>query len=266
MFGMVVIASAVPADDPKPAQEKPPVGARIRTVIDEYQTARRKASEALEAAQTPGARQRALAMTPSAQKAADRLGKLALEAADDPAAAVALSWIVSHTSGKKAVQSLEKVVARHARNPLLGEAFPDVVSIDSPRIDVFLEDVRDHNPDRKAQAYANFSLARRRARQAQGAESPDQFQSKLREAIALYDRVAADFADVPVPESDKSLGELAKLDRAALTSQKFERNMGEAVALGSPAPETIGPTTEGTPIRLADFRGRVILLDFWGDW
>jgi peroxiredoxin len=33
-----------------------------------------------------------------------------------------------------------------------------------------------------------------------------------------------------------------------------------------PAPEIIGVTADGEEIRLSDFRGRVVVLDFWGDW
>ena len=267
-----LVGSGPPRDDPKLEKEKPPLAERIRAVLDEYQAARKKASEALEAAGSARARQRALALAPNAQKTADRLGKLSLEAPDDPDVALALSWIVSHTSGRKTVQALEKLVAHHARNPRLGELFPDVLAVDSPRIDTFLEEIRDHNPDRKAQAYAVYSLARRTSRRAQASATAEQYQSRLRDAVALYDKLAAEFADVPLPESDtgsephKTLGELARLDLAALRAQKFQPIEGSEVAIGRPAPETLGPSTEGVPLRLADFKGRVVLLDFWGDW
>ena len=36
--------------------------------------------------------------------------------------------------------------------------------------------------------------------------------------------------------------------------------------IGMPAPEIVGVTADGEEIRLSDFRGRVVVLDFWGDW
>lgn len=36
------------------------------------------------------------------------------------------------------------------------------------------------------------------------------------------------------------------------------------VEVGSPAPEVTLTTLEGTPLALADLRGQVVLLDFWG--
>jgi hypothetical protein len=35
---------------------------------------------------------------------------------------------------------------------------------------------------------------------------------------------------------------------------------------GSLAPEISGEDVEGRPMRLSEFRGKVVLLDFWGDW
>jgi hypothetical protein len=33
-----------------------------------------------------------------------------------------------------------------------------------------------------------------------------------------------------------------------------------------PAPEIIGKDLDGKPMKLSDFRGKVVMLDFWGDW
>ena len=37
-------------------------------------------------------------------------------------------------------------------------------------------------------------------------------------------------------------------------------------ALGTPAPPTHGADADGKTFTLADFRGKVVLLDFWGNW
>ena len=36
--------------------------------------------------------------------------------------------------------------------------------------------------------------------------------------------------------------------------------------VGQPAPEIIGEDLDGVPFRLSDYRGKVVLLDFWGHW
>jgi hypothetical protein len=39
-----------------------------------------------------------------------------------------------------------------------------------------------------------------------------------------------------------------------------------AVMLNHPAPEIQGDDVDGQPMKLSDFRGKVVMLDFWGNW
>lgn len=36
--------------------------------------------------------------------------------------------------------------------------------------------------------------------------------------------------------------------------------------IGQPAPEISGVDLDGVPFRLSDYRGKVVVLDFWGHW
>ena len=36
--------------------------------------------------------------------------------------------------------------------------------------------------------------------------------------------------------------------------------------VGSEAPEIAGEDIDGVPFKLSDYRGQVVLLDFWGHW
>jgi hypothetical protein len=36
--------------------------------------------------------------------------------------------------------------------------------------------------------------------------------------------------------------------------------------IGDLAPEIIGKDADGTEFKLSDYRGKVVVLDFWGDW
>jgi len=40
----------------------------------------------------------------------------------------------------------------------------------------------------------------------------------------------------------------------------------DALAIGKLAPEIIGTGVDGKAMKLSDFRGKVVVLDFWGDW
>ena len=39
-----------------------------------------------------------------------------------------------------------------------------------------------------------------------------------------------------------------------------------SLAVGQPAPEIEGMGLDGKPMKLSDYRGKVVVLDFWGDW
>ena len=36
--------------------------------------------------------------------------------------------------------------------------------------------------------------------------------------------------------------------------------------LGKVAPDIVGEDIDGTPMKLSDYRGKVVVIDFWGDW
>lgn len=77
-------------------------------------------------------------------------------------------------------------------------------------------------------------------------------------AIELFRQVAANFADLPHPYDQKrgTLGDAAR--RAA-----FEI---EHLCVGKAAPEISGRDVDGKEFRLSDYRGKVVLLVFCGEW
>ncbi len=79
-----------------------------------------------------------------------------------------------------------------------------------------------------------------------------------REAEVYFERVVDEFGDVTVPKrrpptplSEVARGELFKL-----------RNLVE----GKVAPEIEGQDLDGRPLRLSDFKGKVVALVFWATW
>ena len=47
-------------------------------------------------------------------------------------------------------------------------------------------------------------------------------------------------------------------------AQRGGRQKGPEV--GKKAPEISGPDTDGVKFKLSDYKGKVVLLDFWGNW
>jgi peroxiredoxin len=76
------------------------------------------------------------------------------------------------------------------------------------------------------------------------------------ESIALFRRVREEYGDVPVTDSAShdTLGQKAEHFLYAL----------EHLVIGAPAPPIEGVDLDGTPLRLSDYRGKTVLLSFWG--
>lgn len=77
------------------------------------------------------------------------------------------------------------------------------------------------------------------------------------EAEACFDRTAKEFGDVrPMGQDDEPLRELA----AGMLFQMHH------LSIGRTAPEIEGEDIDGKPMKLSDFRGKVVLVSFWATW
>jgi hypothetical protein len=76
-------------------------------------------------------------------------------------------------------------------------------------------------------------------------------------------------AEKVVAEAEKYFNQAAELgkDNAAL-QKDIERELKilKHLRVGKEAPEIKGPDLDGKEFKLSDYRGKVVLLDFWGDW
>lgn len=52
----------------------------------------------------------------------------------------------------------------------------------------------------------------------------------------------------------------------AVSSFLREMNAVKPVSIGQPAPEFVSATVEGKPIKLSDYRGKYLIVDFWASW
>jgi hypothetical protein len=142
------------------------------------------------------------------------------------------------------------------------------------------------NPSKAAQAQAAFTLATMLDRRAGWAES---FSSKFtREQIASFEKAYGKEAVADLKrENPAALRKeyeqllervLADKDYAATVIDRGEAKvtLGELadrelfafrhLQPGKPAPDIAGEDIEGVKFKLSDYRGKVVLLDFWGHW
>jgi thiol-disulfide isomerase/thioredoxin len=78
------------------------------------------------------------------------------------------------------------------------------------------------------------------------------------EADLLLKRVIAEFGEILLPEGSRY--------RTLADHAGAELRGRHELAIGKPAPEIEGRDHEGKPFRLSDYRGKVVLLTFSGNW
>jgi thiol-disulfide isomerase/thioredoxin len=117
--------------------------------------------------------------------------------------------------------------------------------------------VLEKTTDRDLKGRGSYALAMRLKQDAERAVNADQpaaAEALNREAEQFLELVSKDYADVA--HNFRKLGDLAK-------GELFELRH---LAIGKQVPEIEAEDLDGKRLKLSDFRGKVVLLDFWGNW
>jgi hypothetical protein len=173
---------------------------------------------------------------------ADYSKKMIALAEKDPksaSAADALLWAVRHSYydqsvGPKAIALLKE---HHLESEKLGDACQMLAYNNAKENREFLVTVVEKSPHDKVKGGASLALGQMLA-----AENPTEAEKHLNAVIEKY--------------GSKSQKERAK-------GELFEMHN---LAIGKTAPEIEGEDVDGKKFKLSDYRGKVVVIDFWGDW
>ena len=248
LMALVIAPAANGQDDAR----KDSPQAQYQALVNEFRQAQQELSKAYRAAKTKD-EQVALRrrMTTIGVDYTPRFMKLATDHSSDPVAVDALSWIVTGASrfgGKEAGEALELLAKNHVDDKRLGLVSERLRLSGLREAPGFLETVLDKSPHREVQAQACYSLA------TQLKKSAARIPGNQERAEKLFERIVKEFADVP--SRGRALGTLAK-------AELFEaRNLG----IGKTAPEIVATDLDGVKFKLSDYRGKVVVIDFWGHW
>ena len=164
-----------------------------------------------------------------------------------------LVWIVGASRGEDQDRALDRLRTNHVQAENLGEACAalDAYTISESAIS-FLRAVVDQNPHEQAKGLACYSLAQVLWGKAE--REGEEGAPLMIEAEELLSKVISDFADV-----DHFPGTLAE----SADGDLFElRNL----TIGKEAPDISAEDLDGVAFKLSDYRGKVVVLDFWGNW
>lgn len=204
---------------------------------------------------------------------------LAQQHPKDPVAVDALLWVVTNVrSGADLSQALDTLSKNHIKSKKLETVCRRLVRKPSVAAEKLLRSLMEKSPHRNVRAQACFQFADYLKRQVAMIhtlkEDPDQakrfdqyygkgFSKHLvsldvaelsNEIERLYSRVVKSFANVPLGES--TMGKTAEKELFAIRH----------LSLGGKAPGIEGMDLDGKSFKLSDYRGKVIVLDFWGNW
>jgi len=228
----------------------------IKALIGEYEKASSEFLKAYKAA-TPEERKELLSKRPNALAYAAKLMAVAEKDAKAPAAGPALAWIaVNAGKSKDGTAALGLLVEHHAANPTIGATLERLGAVADPRVEKFLEQIVRENPSKETKGLATYALAKRYLMQADRGRTltPDQIEALNQKAEKLLLVIENEFATVKT--NDGTLGD----------SIKNELFILQHLTVGKVALDILGEDTDGKKFKLSDYRGKVVLLDFWGHW
>jgi hypothetical protein len=166
----------------------------------------------------------------------------------------ALLWVIQRTRGSKANEAVKILLKDHLQDPKMDSVPRFLLYSGMPQADEYLRALLEKNQDKKVQGLACICLAQLYKMRAEDAKTPDAKRERLYgQATEYCNRTVKDFADV---KSYRPLGDLAK-------SELFEINH---LRIGQTAPIIEGEDIDGKKFSLKDYRGKVVVLDFWGNW
>ena len=213
-----------------------------------------------------------------AREFAGRFVELAKQHAKNPVAADALVWVVLNVSrGRELQEALTLLAQKYSQSDRLAPACRKLAFRPSLAAENLLRVLREKSPHKDVRGPATFYLAVYLQRQLRLAEALSkeedqnrflQFYGKeftthlaelntsasLKEIESIYAEVHKSFAGYEV--GDSTMGETAQLELFAIRH----------LSLGKEAPEIAGEDVDGKKFKLSDYRGKVVMLDFWGHW
>jgi hypothetical protein len=278
---------------PKPSLPTGTSAEQIKTLLQQYDEAAADFLKRYKAAVSEEEQERLFdRYFPNPDDYAALLMEVAEKHPKDAAALDALLWTARHARRLRnqpdspSAKARKMLIADHLANPKIGP-FCMALRYDSedPGTVDILRQVWQKNPDKKAQAQAGLALAKllhRRAYWPRAFEemTPEQaarFEKAYgKEAVAALRRIdagaerkeAEEVLERLTQDKDYSAALADYGGKKVLVGDLAGRELFEIRRLqpGQPAPEILGEDIDGRKFKLSDYRGQVVLLDFWGHW
>lgn len=262
------------------SQEETSAEETVDAILDEFEARQREFFEAYQAAEDDAARQRLFEERyPKASDYIPRLWKAIDAHPGGEASARALAWIAQvDEQGPDRERAVARLLADHPQSEVLQDVCSTLEG-DMRGGRAVLAAILEKSPHRSVKANALFSLAGWYMRSADLRRSLDRADEQTRKALVefhgpetvayleahsekelvaeaerLLEQVVAEYGDI-----EHWRGTLGDAAKGALFEIRH-------LQIGMIAPDIEGEDIDGVPFKLSDYRGKVVVLDFWGDW
>lgn len=230
---------------PARAQSDTTPQSRYSALLKEYSDAMREYSTAARAAKTNEERQKIyLEKYPKPGEIAQKMVAIARANPDSPVALDALLWVATYDyrdTGKSG--ALDLLADKHAADPKMARIISRLGFARTASAERLMKAIGEQNKDPGVLSSVLYARAR----------SAKESDPKLAET--LFKELVEKYPDAKI--GSRSAADLAKTELAELNSP---------IKAGNPAPEIEGKDLDGVAFKLSDYRGQVVLIDFWGDW
>ena len=219
--------------------------ARVKELISEHQKKIAEFGKKIQAA-APKDRQKVYREEyPNPKEAVAELKKIAKEHPDSQAALDAIAFVVQNSRGRGVGPEIMDILKKHhLDNDGLVDVVVSMMRIPTPAAKEFLKLASTESKSKNVRGMAIYGLASGMERDKSKA---DEYKAHLQTLVKDY------------PDLEYRGRNIAKRAEGKLFA-------AEHLAIGKVAPEIVGADVDGKEMKLSDYRGKVVVLDFWGDW
>lgn len=226
----------------------------VTAVIEEYNNKFRELSPKLAAAKTDADRAAVRAAAPRPEHYAPRLMKIVDANPDDTGAVKALCWLATQAVGTpESAKAIELIGTRHAGSAGVWEAAQQLYRTPRAQAEPVLKAIIKTNTHAEDRCAATHALATVLFNASENLTTPEA-KADREEAKRLFMEVVANYVNVTIQGFKPA-------DQSAAVLYEMEN-----LAVGCVAPEIEGKDAEGKPLKLSEYRGKNVLLVFWGSW